>query len=297
MKGCLIPLLCITMCSSAFAVDTAAAASSSALPGSVSHAAQGAAAGSATTDTQTTTTANANAPSLNYLEVIGGFGAATPTVGKSSLTVTNSETDWISQAATNNWQSPFLRLGLGYVYSLSGVSRGYSPTMAWFPTIEPMLNFYYSKLNANGNVHRFNSNTPVTSTFDMPIKTASLMFDVALTLGTFKQLSVFVLGGVGTGWSRIGYSDSPKINNPLARPPLRVNTFSEANPTYEWGGGLSYAFNQRLALDLEYLYTHIGNVNTSKTGTLGSVNDTQLHSAGFSLRTQALLLNLHVALY
>jgi opacity protein-like surface antigen len=229
-----------------------------------------------------------------YFEVVGGFGIAQTTVGKSLLGISTSERDWVSQT-NKQWQSPFANLGVGYIYALSDVKRGYADKFVWLPSVEAMLNLYYSNINAKGNVYRFNNGSLNTQTFTLPIKSTSLMLDAILTLASVKQFSLFVLGGMGETWSQIKYHDVPN-GNPNARASLRLNSRSQSNGTYQWGTGLTFAFNPRIALSVEYLYTHIGNIKTSSRGTLGGVTDTQLKAATFGLRSQAVFADLRLAL-
>lgn len=298
MKGSILLLVClITLSNSILAADAApttsvahAAAQAESKQIASANAPKAANTAIAATDTKP---AAAAAPS-GYFEVVGGFGTAQMNAGKSHLGVSTTETDWVSQTSTN-WQNPFAHLGIGYVYFISEAQKGYSEKLIWLPSVEPMLNVYYFNLNANGNVYRFNGPLS-TSTFTLPVRSTNLMLDALVTLATYHRLSFFVLGGVGVAWTSVKYKDTPLPNTPAARAPLHLNTSTQSHAAYEWGAGITYAFNPRIALGLEYLYTHIGNARTSGSGTLGGVPDLNITPAGFSLRTQAIFLDLHVAL-
>lgn len=307
MKGRILSLSCfLAMLNSAFAAGEVPATSNVAHAASQIASQQIASANagaSAPVQPEATATPNAagTAPAAppaptGYFRAVGSFGTAQMNVGKSNLTVSNTETDWVSQTSTH-WQTPAARLGIGYVYPIVEMpTKGYSETLVWLPTVEPRLSVYYFNMEANGNVLRFN-NPPSSSTFTLPVRSTTFMLDAVVTLAAYHKLSLFVLGGVGASWNTVKYSDSPNPGNPSARPPLNLNNSTRSQASYEWGAGVTYSFNQRVALGLEYLYTHMGNISTSASGTLGGVPATGVKPAGFGLRTQSILLDLYVGVY
>lgn len=297
MKGrYLLPLYLFTITAS-FAITPPPGGASS----NVAHVVSGMASQQiASANATTTPTA---APTLTYgagsgyFELVGGYGLNQVKVTTSRLGISKTESDWVAQT-NNDMQSPFGQFGLGYVYSLNDSQRAYSKKLVWFPCVETLLLFNYFNVDATGNVSRFgnpSSTNPYTATFTLPVKTTSLMLDFSLSLLRFKRFSIFILGGAGEAWSRISYHDTPN-NNPLARPPLHLNSRTQSNMVYEWGTGMNFEINKRFALSVEYLYTHIGNIKTSGLGTLGGAVDKQISAAGFSLRRQTVLMDLHVAL-
>lgn len=305
MKGRILSLVSFfTMLNSAFAAGEVAATSNVAHAASQIASQQIASANAggstpvkpeaAATTTDAATSASPPAPT-GYFRAVGSFGTAQMNVGKSNLTVSNTETDWVSQTSTH-WQTPVARLGIGYVYPIVDLPKGYSETLVWLPSVEPRLSLYYFNMEANGNVLRFN-NPPSSSTFTLPVRSTTFMLDAIVTLATYHKLSLFVLAGVGASWNTVKYSDSPNPGNPSARAALNLNNSTRSQASYEWGAGVTYAFNQRIALGLEYLYTHMGNISTSSSGTLGGVPATGVKPAGFGLRTQSILLDMYVGVY
>lgn len=234
-------------------------------------------------------------PETGYYEFVGGFGLAQVIIGKSFIGVTPTETDLLYQFNYRAFRSGVFHAGIGYLSFLNASER-YFCKKTWFPSIEPILNLYYFNLTAKGHVFLFNNPGLSTSTFNMPIKTTSLMIDVLLNVVSYRHFTLFVLGGVGESWSQINYTDSPNATGLIRRPPLHLNTRSQSNMLYEWGAGISYAVNPDVKLAVEYLYTHIGNFRTSGTGRLGGIPSPGVAPAGFSLRTQALFLDAYVSL-
>lgn len=229
-------------------------------------------------------------PENGYWEMVGGLGLSQIKVGNSLIGVTAFETDLIRQNNENlHWL--LAHVGVGFVYYLASTDA-YFCKITWFPSIEPILNLSYYDLHAEGPVYRFNNrNLDASLSFDMPIRTTTLMLDILLNVISVYHFSLFVLGGAGAAWSHINYTDSPYTNNPFARPGLDLETRMQSNYVYEWGAGLSYMFTPHFKMALEYLYTHVGNFKTSGRGTLDGLRDPVVYPATFSLRTQAVILD------
>ena len=230
-----------------------------------------------------------------YLEAFGGYGTASNTVGKSALSVSFFETDGLTQTNERHWNS-LGRVGLGYVYYFGNLHARYVDSFEWFPSIEPMASVYFFNLHSKGNVYLFNNKFLNLGNFDMPVRSASLMVEAALSVFSWRYLSAFLLAGGGGAWSTIRYHDSANSFN-FFRSPLHLNKQERTSAVYEWGAGATFKFKSRFAVSLEYLYTHIGNVRTAKYGRLGGIPVRIFAPAGFSLRTQAVFLNLHVTLF
>lgn len=234
-----------------------------------------------------------------HFEVLGALGVATLGVGNSYLGVTSSETDRLVQTSGNYWNNFTAQLGVGYVYYRSDALQ-YSENVQWFPSIEPEVNAYYiNENNITGDVLRFNSFNFNDLTFSMPIQSTRLMFDTALTIASKKQLSVYVKGGIGNAWNRIGYSDTDKdtgASDPCPEQRLSLNKATRSNFVWEAGAGLQWAFNNRVGLSLEYLYTDLGSASISPHGGTGTITTPVIVPGHFNLNSQAALLGLHIAL-
>lgn len=232
----------------------------------------------------------------NHIDIIGAIGVANLAAGNGSLGVTSSETDTLVQTNGNNWNTLAAQLGVGYVHYLRNYNP-YSDQVQWFTAIEPELNGYYLGQNSiNGDVWRFGSPNFNDMTYNMPIDSYRLMLDGALTVVSKRQYSLYAIGGIGNAWNRVGYNDADRNGIPCADQFLNLNSTTHSSFAWEAGAGLSYAFNNRFSLSLEYLYADLGNVQTSGTGFTGTITTPVLVPANFKLTSQAALFGLHVAI-
>ena len=232
----------------------------------------------------------------NHIDFIGALGVASLDLSDGYLEVTSSETDRLIQTNNNNWNTLAAQLGVGYVYYSSNYNP-YSDQAQWFTSIEPEINGYYLGQNSiKGDVWRFGSPNYNDMTFSMPIESYRLMLDGALTVVSQKQYSLYVIGGIGNTWNRMNYNDADPNGIPCVDQGLNLNSTTHSNFAWEVGAGLSYAFNNRLSLSLEYLYADLGSLKTSGTGFTGAITTPALVPAQFELTSQAALLGLHVAI-
>jgi len=232
----------------------------------------------------------------NHFEMIGAGGIASLGAHNSRLGVTSSETDTLVPRHNDEWDAFEGQLGIGYVYYL-GNAQQYSDHVQWFPSFEPELNAYYiSKSSITGDVWRFGSPDFNDLTYKMPIESARLMLDGALTIVSKKQYSLYAIGGIGNAWNRVGYRDSARDGLPCTEQNVSLNSRTRSNLAWEAGAGLSYAFNHRVAVSLEYLYTDLGTARTSGRGNTGTITAPVIVPAHFDLTSQAALLGLHIAL-
>ena len=232
-------------------------------------------------------------------EVIAALGLANVGVhGSSELGVTSSESDrLVSNGGSNSWNTFAAQLGLGYVYYL-GDSQQSSDQLQWFPSVEPEINLYYLGGNGGtqGDVWRFDSASFNNLTYKVPVHSTRLMLDAALTLASWDQFSVYIKGGLGDSWNRVSYTDT---NNSDSFPEATISLNSKTTSHFVWegGAGLNYAFQNRFALSLEYLYADLGSANISSTGSSGGITFPVLVAPHFNkIRSQTVLLGLHIPL-
>ncbi|MDR3477659.1 MAG: outer membrane beta-barrel protein [Gammaproteobacteria bacterium] len=234
--------------------------------------------------------------SANHFEVIGGLGIAKLNAGNGELGVTSSETDKLVQTNSSSWNTFGAQLGAGYVYYMRGAQQ-YADHVQYFPSIEPELNLYYLSSNSiKGNVWRFNNSNFNQLTYDIPLHSTRLMLDAALTLASYKRFSVYAIGGIGNAWNRTSYSDVDGANTPCPDQRLSLGSHNNSNFAWEAGAGLTFAFNNRINLSAEYLYTNLGRIKTSGSGNSGLITAPVISPAHFNLKTQTALLALHIAL-
>ncbi|MHB1949214.1 MAG: outer membrane protein [Gammaproteobacteria bacterium] len=235
----------------------------------------------------------------NHFDLIGAGSISNLRAGNGSLGITSSETDRLIQTNTNSWDAGGGQLGLGYVFNLHNALQC-SDCVQWFTSIEPELNLYYFASNSiRGHVWRFNSSSFNDLTFDIPVHSTRLMVDGALTVASWRQLSVYAIGGIGNAWNRLGYRDTVNGNVSSSTCPeqrVTLNPHTTTDFAWEAGAGLTYTFNDRVSASLEYLYAHLGTVKTGARGNTGTITAPITSPASFNLKTQNVLLGLHIAL-
>ena len=227
-----------------------------------------------------------------FYEVLADASVSKVNVDKVKLGVTSSETDTLVPNNTENWDSWGGRLGMGYNHPFQ---RSQSGAVQWFPSIEPEINVYHSTYKNKGDVYRFNDAAFNDLTYDMPIHSTRLMFDVALTVAVWKRLAFFALAGVGNAWNTVSYSDKTKDNDPCPEQRVSLSSHDNSNLAWEGGVGMKFAVNHRVNLSFEYLYADLGTVKTATSGNTGSITTPILTAANFHLHTQALLFGVTVA--
>jgi opacity protein-like surface antigen len=239
-----------------------------------------------------------------HFEVIGGLGGAQLDTGNSELGVTQSETDKLVQTNTNTWNTWVGQFGLGYIFYLGTTFRDFDQVQ-WFPFLEPELNLeQLSNNNITGDVWRFNSPAFNDLTFNTSLNSTRLMADAALTIASYKHFSIYAIGGIGSAWNRLKYSDtdnsgsgSGDTGGPCSDQRLSLNHNTSTHFAWETGVGLTYAFNNRIGLSVEYQYVNLGNATTSANGNTGTITKPVLVAAQFNnLTSQTVLAALHIAL-
>ncbi len=230
-------------------------------------------------------------------EIIGALGVGDLMPGSGELGVTNSETDFLVQPNKNNWNVFGAQAGVGYIHYFPGALQ-YSENLQWFPSIEPELNAYYlGQETFSGDVWRFNNRVFNEMTYTMSIQSVRLMADGALTIISKKKFSLYAIGGIGNAWNYLSYSDTDNANAAPC-PDQGLNLGKNIHSSFAWevGGGITYTYNPRILLSLEYLYADLGRTETSASGNTGTITTPHIISAQFNLNSQAILAGLHVTL-
>lgn len=237
------------------------------------------------------------AKTRNHFEIIGALGVAKLSANNSTLGVTSSEIDTLVQTNSGSWNTFAGQLGLGYIYYFRN-ARPYSDSAQWFTSVEPQVNIYHLASNSvDGDVWRFESSDFNQMTYDIPVHSTRLMLDATLSVLTWKKLSVYAKGGIGNAWNRIGYSDTDNADDSgIVNQRLDLNNRTNTKFVWEAGAGLLYDFNKRVGLSLEYLYANLGKVKTAAAGNTGTITEPVIVPARFNLKSQAVLLGLHIAL-
>ncbi len=253
--------------------------------------------GASTSKAASSDSASTTETITGYLEIFGGFGEGYPQIGTSRLIVVPSESDRLDAGKANPWR-PFAQAGLGYIYYLQGPHARDAAQWEWLPTVEPMLTVVHLDALARGKVYLFGITAPGfdTNTFTLHSKATNLMLEGVLTLASWRHIALNLRAGGGVAWLSNVYQDQPRPGATFFRFGLHLAKRSTVNGVYQWGGGVRYALNTRLAVSADYLYTHVGNFKTSRHGVIRQRAIIIPGPASFSLRTNALFISLHWAL-
>ncbi len=195
--------------------------------------------------------------------------------------------DELNQSNSNDWKSWTVQLGVGYAIPLFD-SKEYSDELQWFPLIEPQIKAYYLQGNIDGHVDMFYQypgdyyDTDYTTDFE----STRLMFDLALTFASYRNLSVYGLAGLGPSWNRVNYHAKENI----CWQSVNLDAKTSTNFAYEFGGGLNYSLNEHIAITSEYLYTGFDNIQLSNEGDSGTQSLEEVSAGDFDLHSQAVFL-------
>lgn len=230
-----------------------------------------------------------------YFDVIGAGSLSQIRADDATLGVTSDEFDRLVSDNDNNWKYWGGQLGVGYVYYIKDAKR-FSCGTQWFPSIEPQVNIYYTDGRVEGDVLRFGSGDFNELNFKATAHSTRLMADAALTVVSRANLSLFVIGGLGEASTKVKYSDS--VNDDVTCDLQGISLASKTNSNFAWevGAGVTYAYNYRIGVSAEYLYTDLGKLRTSGNGNTGTIALPVITPARFNVDAQAILLGLHVAL-
>jgi opacity protein-like surface antigen len=232
--------------------------------------------------------------SPNHFEVHGAIGIANIRAKDSLLGVTRSEIDKLVQTNDGHWGTG-LQLGLGYVFYRPNALL-FPDHIQWLTAIEPQLNLNFIALSSGirGDVWRFRDPNFKDLSYTMPFSSLRLMADGALTLASLKGFSVYAKGGIGPSWNTIRYQDSENFFTLNPEQFLILDENHRYQFAWEAGGGLTYAFNKKVALSLEYLYANLGRMRVSSTGDTGNITEPLIVPGLFRVNTQSLLLSLRI---
>lgn len=233
----------------------------------------------------------------NYFEAIGAVGAANLRANDGNIGITSSETDKLVQTNQNKWKTIDAQVGAGYFYYFKTSQNG---SLQILPSIEPQLNLYYLYSNdgLRGNVLRYGDAAYNQLTYQIPVRSTRLMFDVALTLLKKSQSSLYIKAGVGNAWTRLTYSDVVNPDSVADCVNLGINLKASTRSHFAWelGVGVMQDINDRVSLTFEYLYTNFGNISTSASSNSGTAATSASSPATFSMYAQTLALGLHYAI-
>lgn len=161
--------------------------------------------------------------------------------------------------------------------------------------IEPQLNLYFNDYDNIGDVYRFGSPAFVELNYKERILSTRLMFDLAVTVLSKQQLSIYVKGGIGNAWNNVTYSDTANGSINCNIQGLKLGDRITRSFVWEAGAGVIYALNDVVGISFEYLYTDFGRIKNPGSGNTGAITMPTITPASFSLRAQTFLLGVHAA--
>ena len=227
------------------------------------------------------------------LLVFGGVASMDPE--STTLHVSPDETDLLTNSTSDDWDSWTAQVGVGYVYPIEGDDM-YTGDVRWFANINPQLNLYYlDASDMNGDTYLFQDPSYNLADWNMEFNSTRLMFDLALTVATLERLSLYVLGGAGVAFNRTELNSIAHPGSGIAD--VYLDSEDSTSFAYEFGGGLTYALMDDLAVSLEYLFTGINDVGLGETTTtLGCDQTFNISGGDMDIDSQALMLGLRLAL-
>jgi len=215
----------------------------------------------------------------NYWELMIFGGAATMDIDP-TIRVTPSETNRLSQENGSQLDSWTAQLGVGYVIPLFDSER-FSDEIQWLPAIEPQINVYYLSGDNKGDVYFDSSNDFDVADYKMRIDSTRLMFDLGVTLASYRNFSVYGLAGIGPSWNDIDYSATPNANGEDCGVGHVSADSNSTNFAYEFAAGITYDLNDDFGVSLQYLFAGFSDVEVEDSGLKSS--DIDLHSNSIML--------------
>ncbi len=230
----------------------------------------------------------------SFAEIILMGGASTVAAEDTSLVISGSEVDVLTQTNRGDWEAFTLQGGFGYAYFLTDqLTTG---AVEWFPYVTPQINVYYLKSDEiEGDVHQIIHN----SSFDtldstMNLESTRAMFDVGLTVAKIDWFSIYAIGGVGIAWNQLDFDARPnQLGDDCGVDGYQLDSENSSGFAYEFGGGISISFRTDLALSLEYLYTGLTDV---ELGNSSSDSEFNVEGPELDINSQSILLGLRLAI-
>ncbi|MFT4060163.1 MAG: hypothetical protein QM652_11520 [Legionella sp.] len=206
-------------------------------------------------------------------------------VSRSTLASTDIETDFLSKGHADTTGE----LGLSVYYKRSLLLNG----SAWFNTLGIGLALRYSGFSdkiATGNVYQFEQANLDNYHYKLYFENTRLLAQLSLDVLTYKQVSLYLMGGIGEGWSRLGYHDVPNVMGLGGG--LFLAKENTSRVVGDVGVGFNYHHTTHLAYSLSYLYTAYGHIAASNHGYLNG-EPAQVIGPSLSIDSHALLVGIH----
>ncbi|MCW8397824.1 outer membrane beta-barrel protein [Legionella sp. PATHC038] len=204
---------------------------------------------------------------------------------KTTISPTDIETDNLSQGHANTTGE----LGLEVYYKRPFLVND----SVWFNAFAIGLAIRYSGFSDNileGDVYQFEQSNLDNYRYQLYFENTRLLAQLSVDVITYKQVSLYLKGGIGEGWSRLRYHDCPNeedLGGGLSLYPKNSSHF-----VADVGTGINYHYTERLSYSLSYLYTNYGHIAASNHGHLNKQPVT-ISPPTFSIDSHALLVGIH----
>lgn len=227
-----------------------------------------------------------------FFELLVMGGVSTLDAEDASMIMSASETDLLTQTNDGDWESWTGQLGVGYVYPLAeDLETG---DVQWFSLINPQINLYYLDGDTiEGDVYQYQSADFNFLDYTMDYHSTRLMFDLGITVASIDGFSIYAIGGLGLAWNEIDFLATPnQLGLDCGVVGYNLNSQSSTSFAYEFGGGITAAVNDDIAISLEYLYTGFTDVELGNN----TDSDFDIQNSDLDINSQSVLLGLRFAL-
>jgi opacity protein-like surface antigen len=146
------------------------------------------------------------------------------------------------------------------------------------------LNVYGVSNTVKGDVWQFENPQFNNYTFEAPISSTRLMWDVKPNLITWNKLTPYLILGIGATWNTVSYQEQADAGI-SASSAQNLGDNTQVQLAWDVGAGLSYALTDHLNVTAEYVYAFLGEA-TPETGA------TLLSAPNFNYQIQSLLFGL-----
>ncbi|MFI4954843.1 MAG: outer membrane protein [Gammaproteobacteria bacterium] len=124
------------------------------------------------------------------------------------------------------------------------------------------LDLYFFNTTRSGEVYLFEDPNANNLDYDLKLKTSRLMLNGELDFfSPWKRLAPYLQGSIGVARVEASYHDYP-IGETIGGG-IRLSEKTNYNFAYSLGAGVKYNFIEDFQLSISYLYTDLGDVETS----------------------------------
>lgn len=219
-------------------------------------------------------------------ELLFSLGAAQYKMGSSTYQITTTETDNVRQT-DNPWVGT---INIGFNYRVPPI---------FLPELWLGLNYRHSSHNlfahyTRGQIAQYQEPELENYTYSLTATNDRVALDLMLPIACTPNTSLAPIGGIAYGRTGLKYSDRPNagvsLGNLILAPHYKYSLIPEV------GLGFFYQYSTNIKLSLQYLYTWLGDMDTSKTGWLTGVQSDLIAPAHFALNNNAVLVGLSFSL-